>query len=803
MKKSISINIQGIIFNIEEDGYERLRSYFDSLRNYFVSYEGSDEILNDIESRIAEIFQSRLTKSKEVITYEDVTDVIATLGEVSDFEEQGMDEDHVAEPEQSQKEPDEEKDSRAEDAQSAKSKSSERKQFYKDGKRKILGGVASGLANYFGIDPVFIRIIIVILVFAINVTPLVFFSGISVSLSTLTILAYIVLWIILPTSRELEGHSKLYRDDENGQLAGVAGGLAKYMGIDALYIRLMFIAVTLLGGSGILIYVILWIIVPKAKTVSEKVQMQGKPLTVDNIEQKIKDNFNLKEDAKGDENLLSKILFFPFRILGYILKAIGPGLKGILDFTWLLIRFSIGFGLIALALCLSTLLLLAVGISFGISQAEWINNGGTEFLVLQESIPLMLNIAIFMVGVLPAIFMGMLGVSLLIKRNIIKPIIFGSMFGLWIVSVGFLVVAALSTSTNFQREANTKTSDQFSYDYKNLTLDVSGSGLQNFQFTDLEVNRHSDSTIKLVMTTTARGLNQYDAEKNTKMITYSYQLSDSTLMLDNHYNFKDSAVFRAQELKVQVFVPHHVKIHTTSEFDWKFGFIGWGNDANVKREVFQRSNKFIGKNINTYTPQRFNEIKVNGAFRFELIQSDRDSIEVVADSSLLPYVSMKQDEKELEFKYDKGSIFSIDSESKNVLIKVWSKTPEKIVLSGVVNAKIGEIRLNQMKIDLSGASSCSAKLDVSKLVVTQSGSTDLNLSGAADNVSIKMNGSCVLVADELQILEGDCKLSGTCDAGLKVRDKLKAKLSGVCTLRYSGDPKTDINMSGSSSTLQL
>src|SRR5258706_14909042 len=85
MKKTLSINISGIIFHIEEDGYETLRKYLDSINRYFSSFEDSSEILSDIESRIAEIFLAKLNEGKQVITAEDVQSLIDTMGNVSDF----------------------------------------------------------------------------------------------------------------------------------------------------------------------------------------------------------------------------------------------------------------------------------------------------------------------------------------------------------------------------------------------------------------------------------------------------------------------------------------------------------------------------------------------------------------------------------------------------------------------------------------------------------------------------------------------------------------------------------------------
>ena len=86
MKKNISINISGIIFHIEEDGFDTLKKYLDSINKYFSSFEDSSEILADIESRIAEIFLSKLNEGKQVITAEDVNSLMSTMGSVSDFQ---------------------------------------------------------------------------------------------------------------------------------------------------------------------------------------------------------------------------------------------------------------------------------------------------------------------------------------------------------------------------------------------------------------------------------------------------------------------------------------------------------------------------------------------------------------------------------------------------------------------------------------------------------------------------------------------------------------------------------------------
>lgn len=87
---------------------------------------------------------------------------------------------------------------------------------------------------------------------------------------------------------------RLFRDTENGMLAGVCAGIAKYLGTDPVWIRLAFVALLFVGASSVLLYIILWLIVPEAKTKSERLQMQGKPVTVDALKEVVE-----RADVKG------------------------------------------------------------------------------------------------------------------------------------------------------------------------------------------------------------------------------------------------------------------------------------------------------------------------------------------------------------------------------------------------------------------------------------------------------------------------------------------------------------------------
>jgi len=136
-------------------------------------------------------------------------------------------------------------------------------------------------------------------------------------------------------SPEPNPSKRLFRDTENGMLAGVAAGLANYFGIDALIIRILFVIATFTGGWGLLLYLVLWIIVPEAKTSSERLQMQGKPVTVDSLKEIVE-----RADVHGAAHRASNSLAPTINALfGALLKIAG--------FTLLIVALCIAFGLTA------------------------------------------------------------------------------------------------------------------------------------------------------------------------------------------------------------------------------------------------------------------------------------------------------------------------------------------------------------------------------------------------------------------------------------------------------------------------
>jgi len=188
MKITVSINLGGYSFNIDEDAYAELKMYLKNLELHFSGEESSSEILSDIETRMAELFRSKITGYKQVINIEDVRQVISVLGTPEDISDN-------------------------DDPSSREKFSSPR-------------------------------------------------------------------------------YHRMYRDPDHRMIGGVCSGMGAYWRIDPLILRIIFIAFAFAGGLGILVYLILYVVLPEARTTAQKIEMKGNPVNIHNIKNSVKKEFD-------------------------------------------------------------------------------------------------------------------------------------------------------------------------------------------------------------------------------------------------------------------------------------------------------------------------------------------------------------------------------------------------------------------------------------------------------------------------------------------------------------------------------
>ncbi len=241
------------------------------------------------------------------------------------------------------------------------------------------------------------------------------------------------------TSPKQNHARKFYRDPDNAQIAGVASGLAAYFNMDPVVVRLLFIVVVLLGGSGILIYIILWIIIPEAKTTSQKLEMRGDPINLETvsgvIKEKIEEVKNRKSNRRGVVRgflgAIQKVLYF---VADRFIPIIGKVIGSVLVFASVVSSVAL---ISALLICIihPETLLLAIPISLGLSSLTYV----------------MLLIGVFLTAIVPFFLLGELGLLFIHRHTKTRNMGF-LLIALWLLGIIMTLVIAIPIANRYHLE---------------------------------------------------------------------------------------------------------------------------------------------------------------------------------------------------------------------------------------------------------------------------------------------------------------------------------------------------------------
>lgn len=476
MNKTVNINLAGTFFHIDEDAFAKLNRYLDAIKRSFSDPQGRDEIIKDIEARIAELFTEKLDSHKQVITIKELDEVIAVMGQPEDY---AVDEEIF-------------------DDKPPKDKQESEKSY-----------------------------------------------------------------------------KKLFRDPDNKYIGGVSSGLGHYIGMDAIWIRLIWILLTIFSsGTFILIYIIFWILVPEAKTVADKLTMRGEPVNISNIERKFKENYdsvadkikNADYDAYGKKIKSSTETFFDS--LGKVLLA-------------LLTVFVKFIGVIIILVAATTLIGLFIGLFItGVSgvMGTWY----TEFfhIINDTMVPLwLLSLLVFIAVAIPFFFLFILGLKILVDNlKSIGKVAKLTLLALWLLAVFSLITIGVMQAVERSHEGNTITTETLNIkagDTLNLSMqgntqykkDVRRNGGFSLKYDQednqilysndirLIVKSTKDSVASLVINKKAHGRDYISAKNRAEAIEYDYTFENNSLVLDGYFLTDVEEKYREQEVELTLYLP--------------------------------------------------------------------------------------------------------------------------------------------------------------------------------------------------------------------------------------------------------
>jgi phage shock protein PspC (stress-responsive transcriptional regulator) len=493
MNKTVTINISGIIFHIEEDGFQVLQNYLHLLRTRFSREEGCDEIMADIEARIAELFKAKIGGSKEVIVKADVDEMIAIMGSPESF----TDEEQAG---------------------------------------NTAGGTAQPNAG----------------------------SG----------------------SR---GYSRrrLFRDPDDRIVGGVCTGLGHYFDINHVWIRLAFAISFFVFGSGALLYFILMIIMPKAETTAEKLEMRGEPVDVNNISRSIKDDFDnfkrriedLGEEASnwGKRNFGSGRNSSRYerrnsggveRVLGGIFEVVGR------IFAFLLLVAGV---VILIGLLTSTFTFNRIGPDeFGNSLRNFFNNN-TDFVLAA--------IAFFLVFGIPTMMLIYHAIRTLFSIKAKTKVISYTALSLWLIGLVIGIYCGVGVAANFSDSGHSTDRFQFadtqldtltvmvdidkdlesesynnwhknhnSKDRRYSYFTITSEGMK-FGTINLNIFPSKSGNFELVIHKYSKGSTRLEAEQLANEIRFQLVQEGNRLIIPGSFMIGHDQKWRAQEIYLELYVP--------------------------------------------------------------------------------------------------------------------------------------------------------------------------------------------------------------------------------------------------------
>ena len=474
MNKTVNINLGGMFFHIDEDAYLKLTRYFDAIKRSLNNSSGQDEIIKDIEMRVSELLTEKQKSDKHVVGLKDVDEVIVVMGQPEDY---------IIE--------DDEKPNQS---------------FNDYSNRKT---------------------------------------------------------------------KKLYRDKEKGMIGGVATGLGHYFGIDAVWIKIIFLIFVFAGfGTGILAYFVLWIVTPEAVTTSEKLKMTGEPVTISNIERKVREEI---------ESLSDKFKSADYDKMGNQVKSGAERISSSFgDFIMTVFKIFAKFlGIVLIMSGISVLIMLLIGVfTLGTNvfvDFPWQNfvdaGNFTDYPIWSFGL-----LMFFAVGI-PFFFLTLLGFKLLSPNlksigNIAKY----TLLAIWIIAIAIAISIGIKQATEIsydnktieKKEIGISQNDtlyvKFRYnDYYAKDLDHH----RDFQFvqdsannqliysTDvrLHVLRTDESNPYLQIEKSARGNSFINAKKRAEKINYKVEINGNRLILDNYFLTDVKNKFRGQEVDIYLYLP--------------------------------------------------------------------------------------------------------------------------------------------------------------------------------------------------------------------------------------------------------
>ncbi len=705
MKQILNINLGGHPVTIDTDAYEHLSRYLDAIERHFKESDAAEEILSDIETRMAELFKENI-HPRTIVTMPDVKAAIDIMGTPEMFGAEVVDDEPVSSRTQQKK-------------QKSGSGFNPGKRLFRNPDDKVIGGVCSGLAAYLGVG-------------------------------------------------------------------------------DPVWVRIAFIAFTLLGFASVPIYVILWIVMPVAKTSADRLAMRGEPINVEsiassvvdeleNISEKLNDKFGSHKKKSGGRSSRRR---YQSEQGKDFLEALGGVLSTII----------IGVGRIArpILLVLGAVLILALVVGWiGVVVTAGLGIAKAQFFLPTNSFAFSVGAASLF------LFIGapIMGLILTVLRVFFKQDHSikwrWGLVGLWFLGLFGLSFTATVVTDSYGAVADYEQTVVMPSSKEAPTLKIYKEWVEianndarkiNFQNENLRFNWAEvqfnikpavDNQYKLVQIQTARGSDDQDALEGAKTFEYQPILSDTSLKVPTNYFIPKGERFRVQRVKLTLYVPVGNKIFLDDNMrsmnvsmDEASGVYGnlYGKelvmtDMGVKRVVPHgqpsKSSGYITANgTQVLDLEDFTSIRAKGPVALKIQQGEFFRVKIRGIKDGDP-VNLKVEGQELNIDVDEAI-------NKDVEVFITMPKLERFSANQTHDIHLSNFTGHALAVSLEGDMEAKMGLEYKQLEISLGGDALLDLTGHANRLEAHLSDDSVLQGKDLHVRQANVVPVGDAKADVEV-----------------------------------
>ena len=720
MNKTVNVNLGGRAFILEEPAYQKLEAYLDALKKALAREADAEEILQDIEQRISDLLLEQLREPGQPITADTITPVLEQMGSPEDVA--GLD---------------------AEDTSSRETSAGKKPhRLMRDPDNKVIGGVCGGIAAYFGWDPVWVRLVLVVLLlFEFFLT----FGSIFLS--------YIIAWIIIPQAStraeklEMRGEpvtASSLRDavqEETEHLqrryrrytqAGSRGrkfqdGLARFSGFLSEVFRSIF-------------------------------RIFGKTLGVILIAVAILALLSL---VVGMVAAIGSISFVGFEYGQYMLGSQA------------LVYVALASALLVLGIPLLAMLFAILRLVFGARLQPMAGK-------------------VMLAGWGAALFVS-IGITVYATSGYSARGTVGASTSFWAPRDTFRVGL-------YRNPFNVEKS--FFGDLRVFESDTLSGRLVDDITMEILPARQKDDSARLETNIRAEGRFGFSSETLQKSIVWPRSNTDSSLRVNPEFLVKKGAPYARHQGKLGLYLPKGKMLWLSRRAASKLALPG-PSDAFYAREnafLFRMGDGGL-KPVANPMPEKpsfgadalrsnmlkdFDEVEANGCFDLKIIQGDEHGIAFRGDEDAIDRIDYKLKGNELEIRTTNNKMFE-DGGVCEVTIELMVEDLHELTVNGASNIYIDTLRGERVEINLNGASEIEAhNLQFNELELEIKGAGDAKLSGYTRNMKLSLSGAGEIDALMLESEEAEVSLSGAADADVWVKKRIRSDLSGASDLRIKG-----------------